>query len=150
MKVILDAPPDLILVSDQVASINASSFPGEVESWAGKDRQMPPLVLITSQDITEFGRYVSVLKKPFSPQALQAARANLRRLIVPRKFFPILRRRRAACRRFFMKVSMTKRIWFVRRFKTSTNLRRRLSLNIPQQNKNQQSAPPRKTPESGR
>lgn len=71
MKVILDTPPDLILVSDQVASVNASSFPGEVESWVGKDREVPPIVLITSQEITEFGRYRSVLKKPFAPQALQ-------------------------------------------------------------------------------
>lgn len=71
MKVILEAPPDIILVSDQVSSINASSFPGEVESWVGKDRQTPPIVLITAQDLSEFGRYKSVLKKPFSPQALQ-------------------------------------------------------------------------------
>jgi DNA-binding response OmpR family regulator len=72
MKVILESPPDMILVSDQVPSINASSFPGEVDSWVGKDRTTPPMVLITSQEVSEFGRYTSVLKKPFSPQALHA------------------------------------------------------------------------------
>ena len=73
MKVVLDSPPDLILVSDQVTGVNASGFPKEVETWSGRDRKQPPLVLITSQDIKELRGYQAVLKKPFAPQALQAA-----------------------------------------------------------------------------
>jgi PleD family two-component response regulator len=33
MKSILENPPDLILVSDQVAGVSASAFPKEVETW---------------------------------------------------------------------------------------------------------------------
>ncbi len=73
MKLVLESPPDLILVSDQVAGVSASAFPKEVETWAGRDRRVPQLVLITSQDAKEQRGYCAVLKKPFSPQALQAA-----------------------------------------------------------------------------
>ncbi len=72
MKEILQSPPDLILASDQVADISVSSFPKEVESWVGRERRMPPIVLITGQDLKEARHYKGVLRKPFSPQALQA------------------------------------------------------------------------------
>jgi DNA-binding response OmpR family regulator len=73
MKLVLDAPPDLLLVSDQVAGVSVSAFPKEVEAWVGRDRRVPPLILITSQDLSEHRGYAAVLKKPFAPQALQAA-----------------------------------------------------------------------------
>lgn len=72
MKLVLESPPDLILVSDQVAGISASAFPKEVETWAGRDRKVPPLILITNQDAKEQRGYRQVLKKPFAPQALQS------------------------------------------------------------------------------
>ncbi len=71
MKVVLEAPPDLILVSDQVTGLTAASFPKEVETWVGRDRRIPPLVLITGQELKEQRGYRAVLKKPFAPQALQ-------------------------------------------------------------------------------
>ncbi|MBY0370028.1 hypothetical protein K2X33_05035 [bacterium] len=71
MKQVLESPPDLILVSDQVAGLTASSFPREVESWVGRDRKVPALVLITASDAKEQRGYVALLKKPFTPQALQ-------------------------------------------------------------------------------
>ncbi len=149
MKVILDTPPDLILVSDQVASINASSFPGEVESWAGKDRQMPPLVLITSQDITEFGRYVSVLKKPFSPQALQAVVAQYAAVDSAAQILSETPDTESRMQKIFHE-SFNDEADLVRQtFQNEYESEEKTLLNIPQQNKNQhQSAPPRKTPES--
>ncbi len=72
MKDVLQTPPDLILASDQVNDINVSSFPKEVESWVGRERRMPPIILITGQDVKEARHYKGVLRKPFSPQALQA------------------------------------------------------------------------------
>lgn len=148
MKVILDTPPDLILVSDQVASINASSFPGEVESWAGKDRQMPPLVLITSQDITEFGRYVSVLKKPFSPQALQAVVAQFAAVDSAAQILSDTPETESRMQKIFHE-SFNDEADLVRQtFQNEYESEEKTLLNIPQQNKNQQSAPPRKTPES--
>jgi DNA-binding response OmpR family regulator len=148
MKVILDSPPDLILVSDQVPSINASSFPGEVESWAGKDRQMPPLVLITSQDITEFGRYGSVLKKPFSPQALQAVVAQFAPVDSAAQILSDTPETESRMQKIFHE-SFNDEADLVRQtFQNEYESEEKTLLNIPQQNKNQQSAPPRKTPES--
>lgn len=72
MKAVMENAPDIILVSDQVSDLNISVFPKEVESWSGRDRRCPPLVLITNQDIKEMRHYQAVLRKPFSPQALQA------------------------------------------------------------------------------
>ncbi len=72
MKIILEAPPDVILVSDQVTGLSASSFPKEVETWVGRDRRSPPLILVTSHDVKEQRGYASVLKKPFAPQLLQS------------------------------------------------------------------------------
>lgn len=148
MKVILDAPPDLILVSDQVPSINASSFPGEVESWAGKDRQMPPLVLITSQDITEFGRYVGVLKKPFSPQALQAVVAQFAAVDSAAQILADTPETESRMQKIFHE-SFNDEADLVRQtFQNEYESEEKTLLNIPQQNKNQQSASPRKAPES--
>jgi response regulator RpfG family c-di-GMP phosphodiesterase len=148
MKVILDTPPDLILVSDHVPSINASSFPGEVESWAGKDRQMPPLVLITSQDITEFGRYVSVLKKPFSPQALQAVVAQYAAVDSAAQILSDTPETESRMQKIFHE-SFNDEADLVRQtFQNEYESEEKTLLNIPQQNKNQQSAPLRKTPES--
>jgi DNA-binding response OmpR family regulator len=73
MKMVLDSPPDILLVSDQVAGVAAVHFPKEVEAWAGRDRVAPALILITAADISEQRGYAAVLKKPFAPQALQNA-----------------------------------------------------------------------------
>lgn len=148
MKVILDAPPDLILVSDQVASINASSFPGEVESWAGKDRQMPPLVLITSKDITEFGRYVSVLKKPFSPQALQAVVGQFAAVDSAAQILSDTPETESRMQKIFHENFNDEADLVRQTFQNEYESEEKTLLNIPQQNKNQQSAPTRKTPES--
>jgi len=67
-----EATPDVILVSDQVTDITIPSFPKELETWLGRTHEIPPIVLITAQDIKEIRHYAGVLKKPFSPQALQA------------------------------------------------------------------------------
>lgn len=72
MKLVVENPPDLMLVSDQVADINVGSFPKELEAWLGGVRDVPPVVLITGQDIKEHRHYAAVLRKPFAPQALQA------------------------------------------------------------------------------
>lgn len=72
MKLVMDSPPDLVLVSDQVTDITIASFPKEVEAWMGRGMAIPPIVLISGQDIREARHYVAVLKKPFSPQVLQA------------------------------------------------------------------------------
>lgn len=73
MKLVLEAPPDVILVSDQVSGLTASSFPKEVETWVGRDRKVPALILISAQSTPPGRGYGVVLKKPFSPQSLQQA-----------------------------------------------------------------------------
>ncbi len=73
MKLVLESPPDLILISDQVAGVSAGAFPKEVETWVGRDRKQPALVLITGQDTKDSRGYRAVLKKPFAPAALQSA-----------------------------------------------------------------------------
>jgi len=71
MKLVVEATPDLILVSDQVADINIGSFPKEVEAWlAGKPA--PPVILISGGDVKEQKHYAGVLRKPFAPHALQS------------------------------------------------------------------------------
>ncbi len=72
VPLITEHAPDLILVSDQVADISVPSFPKELETWLGRSHEIPPIILITGQDIREVRHYSGVLKKPFSPQALQA------------------------------------------------------------------------------
>lgn len=69
MSAISDEIPDLILASDQVADLDASSFPTEVEAWTSGQRVT--VLLVTGQDITEQRHYAGVLRKPFSPQDLQ-------------------------------------------------------------------------------
>lgn len=71
MKLVLESPPDLILISDQMTEIGVASFPKEMETWLGGVREAAPVVLITGQDIKDPKHYAGVLKKPFSPQALQ-------------------------------------------------------------------------------
>jgi DNA-binding response OmpR family regulator len=73
MKLVLESPPDLILISDQVAGVSANAFPKEVETWVGRDRKQPALILISGQDGKDSRGYSAVLKKPFAPAALQAA-----------------------------------------------------------------------------
>lgn len=71
MKLIVEHPPELILVSDQVSDINASSFPKELETWLGGVRDIAPVILITGSDIKEQKHYAAVLRKPFLPAVLQ-------------------------------------------------------------------------------
>ena len=68
MAAVADAPPDLILVSDQVTDVTVASFPKEVEAWLPSK---PPVILIASQGSPDHQVYDAVLRKPFSPQALQ-------------------------------------------------------------------------------
>ncbi len=65
------SPPDLVLVSDQTNGVRPADFPNEVASWV-RPASSPALALITTSDITEMRGYAGVLKKPFSPHALQA------------------------------------------------------------------------------
>ncbi len=71
IKTVVDTPIDLILLSESVTGLSWQSFPKELESWMGKLATPPPVVLITGQDMGEAKHYISVLKKPFSPQSLQ-------------------------------------------------------------------------------
>ncbi len=68
---IKERTPQLILLSDQMKELKASHFPKEVEAWLGRDHELPKSVLITSQNISEMKHYVAVLKKPFTPGALE-------------------------------------------------------------------------------
>lgn len=70
VKQINEHSPDLVLLSDQVKDLTASTFPKEVEAWLGRDHDLPAMVLITGQDIKEMRHFSAVLKKPFSPQSL--------------------------------------------------------------------------------
>jgi len=70
IKWISESPPDLILVADQVSDLQVVTFPKEVEAWLGRNRTVPPIVLITGQDIKDARHYQAILKKPFSPQTL--------------------------------------------------------------------------------
>lgn len=63
--------PDLVLVSDQVSDVTVPTFPKEVVSWVGATGAPPPVLLIAAQDVGDSMDYAGVLKKPFSPQALQ-------------------------------------------------------------------------------
>lgn len=72
MKLVIDEASDLILVSDSVSDINSASFPKEVETWIGGSRISPPVVLISAQEVKDQKHYAAILKKPFSPQALQS------------------------------------------------------------------------------
>lgn len=71
-RIIVENTPHLILVSDQVKDLNASTFPKEVESWLGRNHDLPAMILITAQDIKEIRHYVGVLRKPFAPQVLKS------------------------------------------------------------------------------
>lgn len=71
-RFIVDENPDLILVSDQVADLEVSTFPKEVETWLGRTHDLSPMVLITGENISEAKHYKAVLKKPFTPQTLMA------------------------------------------------------------------------------
>lgn len=74
MKYTMDRPPDVILVSDQVPGIVVAQFPSDVRAWVGPDRVCPPIILISSQEMTseQTEQYQRVLRKPFSPQGLQS------------------------------------------------------------------------------
>ncbi len=71
MRLVIENAPQLILVSDQVSDINVGAFPKEVEVWLNRRAPVPPLILITAQELKEVRHYTAVLKKPFSPQHLQ-------------------------------------------------------------------------------
>ncbi len=71
INTVVDTAVDMILLSETVAGLPWQSFPKELESWLGKMLSPPPVVLITGQDIKEAKHYISILKKPFTPQALQ-------------------------------------------------------------------------------
>jgi len=71
MRLVVENAPQLILVSDQVPDINIGAFPKEVEVWLNRRAPVPPILLITAQDLKEVRHYSAVLKKPFSPQNLQ-------------------------------------------------------------------------------
>jgi len=71
VKMVVDMPVDLILLSENVSGLPWQSFPKELESWMGKMGAVPPVVLITGQEIKDAKHYVGVLKKPFTPQSLQ-------------------------------------------------------------------------------
>ncbi len=71
MRLVVENAPQLILVSDQVTDINVGAFPKEVEVWLNRRAPVPPILLITAQDLKEVRHYAAVLKKPFSPQHLQ-------------------------------------------------------------------------------
>lgn len=71
-RFIVDENPEIILVSDQVSDVEASTFPKEVETWLGRTHNIPPMVLITADNLNEAKHYKAVLKKPFTPQTLTA------------------------------------------------------------------------------
>ncbi len=71
-RFIVDENPEIILVSDQVSDVDSSTFPKEVETWLGRTHNIPPMVLITADNINEAKHYKAVLKKPFTPQTLTA------------------------------------------------------------------------------
>lgn len=70
MKMVNDAIPDLILVSDQVSDIDSAVFPKEIEMWLS-GKSVPPIILITAHDLKTPKHYTAVLKKPFTPQTLK-------------------------------------------------------------------------------
>src|SRR5688500_18899531 len=76
VKLVMEAFPELILVSDQIPDVQLATFPREVENWALRGNYpAPAVVLITSQDpeqVPVARHYAGVLKKPFSPQTLLA------------------------------------------------------------------------------
>lgn len=71
LKMVVDTPMDLILLSENISGLSWQTFPKELESWLGKTTSVPPVALITGQGINEAKHYVGVLKKPFTPQGLQ-------------------------------------------------------------------------------
>ncbi len=70
IRSISESQPSVVLVSDTVLGPNASSFPKEVELRLGRDRQVPPMVLISARSKTDSKHYAGTLQKPFTPQAL--------------------------------------------------------------------------------
>lgn len=79
VKCIVEHSPHLILLSDQVKDLTANTFPKEVETWLGRDHDLPAIVLITGQDVKEMRHFQAVLKKPFAPQALSEIAAKFAR-----------------------------------------------------------------------
>jgi len=70
-RLIVEKKPALLLVSDRMEGLEWQSFPREVEAWLGRGAVMPRMVLISSGGSQEARHYQGVLKKPFTPQALQ-------------------------------------------------------------------------------
>ena len=77
LKILREKAMDVILVSDQVSDLVPSQFPKEVELWISGSRILEPMVLVTSQDLSEAKQYAAVLRKPFAPPALQSLVAEL-------------------------------------------------------------------------
>ena len=58
------------MVSDNVSGLSAASFPKEVELRLGRNRKVPPMILISGKNGVEAKHYSAWLQKPFTPQIL--------------------------------------------------------------------------------
>lgn len=76
LKAVASEAPELILVSDHLNDLQWASFPKELEAWLGRGATVPALVLMSSRELTEAKHYSAVLKKPFTPNELQAVVAT--------------------------------------------------------------------------
>jgi CheY-like chemotaxis protein len=72
IKGVIERTPDVILISDSFQDIHWQSFPKEVEAWLSRNYDLPSIILVTTQEIGEAKHYAGVLRKPFTPQALQS------------------------------------------------------------------------------
>ena len=50
MKMIVESPPELVLVSDQVSDIHWQSFPKEVEAWLGREHELPRIIFAAASE----------------------------------------------------------------------------------------------------
>lgn len=78
MQHLFEFKPHLVFVSDQMQDISAQTFPKEAEVWLSQKgiAVLPPMVMISSQENAQPKNYSAVLKKPFTPQALQVLIAD--------------------------------------------------------------------------
>jgi CheY-like chemotaxis protein len=78
MQNLFEFKPQLVFVSDQMQDISAQTFPKEAEVWLSQKgiAILPPMVMISSQENAQPKNYTAVLKKPFTPQALQVLIAD--------------------------------------------------------------------------
>jgi len=71
IRVIKERCPDVVLLSDHLTDIQASSFPKELEAILGPTFALPSFILITTGEPKPMRHYAGVLKKPFVPAELQ-------------------------------------------------------------------------------